>query len=589
MPYPTDPITNTSGSRWGAAEKYDFDNPQKWVTVPSVPLLDEHELTNDSGEPIASVDRAVLEEIARNNNRKVHDTGDPATLILGHTSDDPRVAEKPAKGFVLNYKVLPFKRDESGRVIYAIHGDYKIRPKNAHLIEEYPRRSVELWWAKKDIDPIAMLGGSSPERDLGVVLRHARLNHVSLDHTPKNASRDHVSPDTTVIQFRRRGSYTIENYSIEDQRMPTPRRNSRGQPDRRYNCGPDGRPMQYDDAGMDTHDTGDEGVPDEGDADDATQGMSSLLQELFQSKQWKELTSQVATLSQALTGGEGEQGGMPGEETPPELPPPGAGGAGMDAPGGDPGMGGGMPGGKGFDAPGGDQPMEEDSRRGMGERPVQMGAGPTSFPGASNGYIPGMNGKKGSQSPGRMSRTGGSTVNGTTRGRTGGRVDPRDAEIARQNQLILRLRRQSAEVQAREIISDLEREGVLFGRDPQSAEKIKYSRTEELTLAILHDEDTKDQGSPDSYVADKIDEMRLCYARRNTDNAGRRMPPQSAGVAKYARNPVQEAGATANAGADDDFEPANDQQVMELVDLQTKHKMPQHEALKYMRKKYYGK
>jgi hypothetical protein len=141
---------------------------------------------------------------------------------------------------------------------------------------------------------------------------------------------------------------------------------------------------------------------------------------------------------------------------------------------------------------------------------------------------------------------------------------------------------------AEKIISDLEREGILFGRDPQSSEKIKYARIEELTLAILHDEDTKDQGSPDSYVADKIDEMRLCYARRTVDERGRRTPPQSTGVARYARNPIQEAGAAANEQMDD-WEPQTDEQVMELVELQSTKKMPQAEALKYMRKKYGGR
>ncbi len=78
---------------YGAANKYGFDDPTKWVTVPSVPLLDEHEMTDSAGKPVATVDRAALEEIARNNNKRVYDTGDPATLILGHTSDDPRAPE----------------------------------------------------------------------------------------------------------------------------------------------------------------------------------------------------------------------------------------------------------------------------------------------------------------------------------------------------------------------------------------------------------------------------------------------------------------------------------------------------------------
>src|SRR5271168_2452804 len=97
---------------YGRASVYNFDDPTKWVTVESVPLLDEHEMTNEDGQPVAYVGKQELEQIAHNNNRKVRETGDPATLILGHTSDDPQAPEKPAQGFVVNYKVKPFKRNQ---------------------------------------------------------------------------------------------------------------------------------------------------------------------------------------------------------------------------------------------------------------------------------------------------------------------------------------------------------------------------------------------------------------------------------------------------------------------------------------------
>lgn len=586
MPQPNDPITTPQNSRWGAAAKYAFDDPNKWVTISSVPLLDEHEMTNDQGRPVATVDRAALEEIARNNNRRVYETGDPATLILGHTSDDPRAAEKPAKGFVVNYAVKPFKRDESGRVIYAIHGDYKLRPQNAGLVEEYPRRSVELWWHKKELDPIAMLGGSSPERDLGVVIRNGRINHVTIDHKARRTgTRTNQTSDDDVIRFHSRGQYTIESYSIEVPQM-TQRRNTRGQPDRRYNCGPGGRPMQYTDDGMDTDDfDGGDGAVDDGpDAGNEDPTVAKVMQ----SKQMKDLFAKIDMIAQAVgvgggdePGGPGDLGGAGDDGMGGEMPPPGA--------GGEPPMGpGGMGGGEGGDMPpgpggGGEPPMppggETDARRMHGDSPVQMNAGPSStgFPGPSNGFIPGMGGKKGGPPVGRMSRNGSQPMTGQ-RTRSRG-VDPRDVQI-------IRLRRSLAQRDAEKIIDDLEREGVIFGRDPQQAEKIKFARIEELTLAILHDEDTKDAGSPDSYVADKIDEMRTCYARRSTDTEGRRRPPQSSGVARFARNPVQEAGAKADAAEADEFTPTSDEQVCEMADLQHQRKMPWNEVQKYMRKKY---
>lgn len=212
--------------QYGAASKFHFDDPNKWHTEHDVPLLDEHEMTDEQGNPIAYVDKNALEEIAANNNKRVIETGDPATLILGHTSDDPRAPEKPAKGFVVNYKVKPFKRDpKTGQVIYAIHGDYKVRPRNAHLIEEFPRRSVELWWNRKELDPVAMLGGTTPERDLSVVIRKARINNVGFNQARHHNTITKSSPgksgaespdDDFVIHFRKHGEWTVERYMIDD-------------------------------------------------------------------------------------------------------------------------------------------------------------------------------------------------------------------------------------------------------------------------------------------------------------------------------------------------------------------------------------
>jgi hypothetical protein len=568
---PNDPIYIPPNNRWGAAKKYQFDDPQKWVTVPSVPLLDEHEMSGADGRPVAQVDRSVLEEIARNNNKRVTDTGDPATLILGHTSDDPRAEERPAKGFVVNYQVKPFKRDESGRVIYAIHGDYKVRPQNAHLLEEYPRRSVELWWQKKELDPIAMLGGSSPERDLGVVIRNSRLRHVSMLGGTVPA-RD-LGP---VFRYARGGNPVLD-YPIE---VPMngngrPSRNGRGQP-QRYNCDPKtGKPMQYADDGMDTDDFdgGDEAVPDDGDGGGDSAENDPTVAKVMQSKQMKDLFAKIDMIAQAVgVGADGAQdtGGVGGDDGMgmDEMPAPGPGGT-------DDGMGGGP----GTDAPGGQLPMddgmgmepeEQDSRRGMGKKPVQMnaGGGPTGFPGPSNVNIPAF-GKK----PNQMSRNGqqrGTSVNATRqRSRTG--EDPRDATIRR---LRLKLARSEAE----RLVNDIEREGVIFSQDRTLADKIKLSRVEELTLAILHDEDSKDAGTPDTYVQDRVEEMRTCYQRRRPDPAA----PQSVGLARYGRSVVP----GTEGAEDEEFEPQSPQEASEMADLEYVKKMSRKEINAAMRKKY---
>jgi len=705
---------------YGQANRFHFDDPNRWVTVPSVPLLDEHEMTNEAGKPVATVDRAALEEIARNNNKRVYDTGDPATLILGHTSDDPRAEEKPAKGFVVNYQVKPFKRDETGRVIYAIHGDYKVRPQNKHLLEEYPRRSVELWWNKKELDPIAMLGGSSPERDLGVVIRYGRINHVSLDHTPKNGTRHSAtSTDESVVRFTTRGRHTIESYTIErprryasqdrpgrprpknnawrdnelrhrgdkdtgpdyeefneeesvdsgnvkprvndianrrgkrfgidpndlksdyqdddddkikyaegdhpfkdeaeedepdedqydpetlarmraemarnkanrdraagqandnqsalegrrDRRKPPPFSNftRSGQMPRRYGMNGQYGPNRYEDGDMDTddlHDTGDEGIPGEDEGPDSAES-DPVLAKLFQSKQWKELTSQMSEIMQALQGG--GAGDQPGGDAP--------GTDGMDAPGGDDGMGGEMPppqqgyGDPGAGAaPGGPDgdgmEPEEDERRQHGQQPVQMTAGTTNMPGPSNTYTPGFNGTNGKRNK-PYSR--GQAVNRQTR-----TPDARYAALERSNR---ELRLKYAKSEAAAIVAGLEAEGILFGHTPQAHEKGKADDTAYITALLMQEGGDKEV---DFQVNDVI---RARYARKRADPA----TPATPGLARFSR-PAQGSAGNGNPEADgEDFEDklTDDKQIVEFADLQVgPRKMSRTDAAKFMAKKY---
>jgi len=146
-----------------APTAYDFDNAENWVTVPGVPVLDEHDLHDPTTGRREKVDGKVLREIAANNNRRVLETNNPAPLCVGHTSDDPQAPERPVVGYAVNFRVGPFM--DTGRE--ALFVDYKVRKDKADVAKDFPRRSVELWWGKKEIDPIALLGGTTPERDLG--------------------------------------------------------------------------------------------------------------------------------------------------------------------------------------------------------------------------------------------------------------------------------------------------------------------------------------------------------------------------------------------------------------------------------------
>jgi hypothetical protein len=261
--------------------------------------------------------------------------------------------------------------------------------------------------------------------------------------------------------------------------------------------------------------------------------------------------------------GQPDTGGMGGEEEQggPEMPPPGAAGGQPPMPG--------MGGGEGEE----EQEPEEDERAMHGQKPVRMQGASTGMPGPSNTFVPGMSNKP---KHSKMSRE-------TMANRT--REDRRD-------KIIRDLRIQNSRMKAKADIQQLEQEGVVFGPTPELADKIKYQRMEELTLAYLHDEDSADEGEQDTYVSDKIEEMRTCYARRKSDPA-RRSAPNQASVARYSRTETDVAGMGNGNGqgtSDDDFEDrlgaaGSFEGISEFAEMQAKGKSRQ-EAIKYCRQKY---
>lgn len=594
---------------YGAANRYDFDNPNKWVTIPSVPLLDEHEMTDQQGNPVTYVGPRELQQIANNNNRRVRETGDPATLILGHTSDDPRAEEKPAKGFAVNYQVKPFRRDpKTGQVIYAIHGDLKVRPKNAHLIEEYPRRSVELWWNKREIDPIALLGGTAPERDLSVVIRNARLNHVSLNQlgeqastfTLKNGEVYAIDKEAGVIRFSRRGDSVVETYTLtqpirleakhskkwvsqeikhlmKDKKYPQKRavaaalnqagmsnkrqadakKNARiGTPKQyRHECSQDALPNQYEMDGdperygaLDQLPGMDEETPtsiqNPNEPPDDDTSSDPLVAKVLQSRQFKDLTMKLDQILGLLE----ESMAPPDAGMPPGDMPPGEGG--MPPPGPPPGAP--MDDGMGAPPPGeeGDEPPleDEESRTAHGERPVQFET--TGMPGPNNTFVPGF---KGSKKP--FSRPRDTSMNHEDRIR-----------MSRQQQEITNLQQKIGMMEAEKAVSELERvDGIVFGAHG-TPDFQKYSR--QSTVELLS------RLRPEEFQAE-VEMIRYCYARRTPDPAAPAMP----GVARFARP-------AAPGEVEEEFVPENPEEGVAFADLMTTHRMSRKDASDYMKKNY---
>jgi hypothetical protein len=141
-----------------------------YIVVRGVPILDEHVIRDDDGHPIAHLNAKRLEKIAERNNKRIQETGDLIPIIVGHTKGEvgeyvPEEDQPEIVGYAGRLSVGPLFR--TGR--RAIKATFKFFRNQLHKIRLYPRRSVELWLSDWKIDPISLLGATTPERDLGLL------------------------------------------------------------------------------------------------------------------------------------------------------------------------------------------------------------------------------------------------------------------------------------------------------------------------------------------------------------------------------------------------------------------------------------
>lgn len=157
----------------------DYTSDPNFVIVSGVPVLDEHELFLPGDPAKGTKDQKiqitpdVLKFICQNNNRRVQSTGDTVQLVYGHTKDDAPENEQPEiLGEADQFWVAPLFN--TGR--QAIFSRWKLSkdPEKLAKMKGATRRSVELWTDRWEIDPIAILKSTPPERDLGVL----RLNRM---------------------------------------------------------------------------------------------------------------------------------------------------------------------------------------------------------------------------------------------------------------------------------------------------------------------------------------------------------------------------------------------------------------------------
>jgi len=158
--------------------------------LPSFFILDEHDHVRDDGKGVEKFDRARLERIAAALNAR----NAPPPISVGHTlRGQPSHMQPPLAGVATNHRVEFFKKDPvTGRDLFGVRSTPWAMPGSREQFKRNPRRSIELWVGRDgdDIDPIAILGSTTPRRDLDL-----HLFSRSPDPTRYHFSREVDMPD----------------------------------------------------------------------------------------------------------------------------------------------------------------------------------------------------------------------------------------------------------------------------------------------------------------------------------------------------------------------------------------------------------
>jgi hypothetical protein len=150
-------------------------NPDDFVIVPNVYVLDEFEMTDDDGKVVARIDEVFIRKLVARMVERENVTGDLCPFVIGHTKDNPQGDDEingpKLVGYFRNWKQIPFF--DTGKTAAA--PDVWIFRDDVELVKRFPRRSSEVWVGKYEIDPVSALGATTPARDLGLLKLDANM------------------------------------------------------------------------------------------------------------------------------------------------------------------------------------------------------------------------------------------------------------------------------------------------------------------------------------------------------------------------------------------------------------------------------
>lgn len=164
------------------------------VTV--IAVVDEFKMTDDEGSLVAQLDAKYLQRLVARMNAREAETGDMAPIVIGHTKDGMAEVQQPQiVGYGRNWSVGPLF-DTGRQAAFCQAWVYKVNKLTidgeeviltaSEVAKRWPRRSAEVWTNRHEIDPISLLGATTPARDLGLMKlsRTGSLTYYSPGDSP---------------------------------------------------------------------------------------------------------------------------------------------------------------------------------------------------------------------------------------------------------------------------------------------------------------------------------------------------------------------------------------------------------------------
>lgn len=146
---------------------FEYREQDGYVVVPGVPVFDEHK-DPSRRPPFDDVTGKTFQDIF-DATKDAEGKGSYAALIVGHTTGVGDDQARPVEGFARNFRM---RGKEPERVIVAdlwFKRDFFESSVRQNL---FPRRSPEISTLDMRIDPIALLGATSPARALPDMIFH---------------------------------------------------------------------------------------------------------------------------------------------------------------------------------------------------------------------------------------------------------------------------------------------------------------------------------------------------------------------------------------------------------------------------------